>query len=232
MKVIMHWKYKTSRKPSADFTSDWLDAGSALIIADDLEKTGRLKDVEFKDDFDTTWTKKELKKLLTVVEEEPQDVTVFFDGGYQKDQKTAGIGVAIYYRQGKKHFRNHSNVKLEQLESNNEAEYAAFYEALNRMEDLGVHHQSCSFKGDSLVVLNQLSGDWPCMEETLNKWLDRIEAKLEKMKIIPVYKPISRKENQEADRLATLALQGESIFSNLEIIDQRSRNSDESEKNI
>ncbi|MFJ7745917.1 ribonuclease H family protein [Peribacillus sp. NPDC097295] len=232
MKVIMQWKYKASRKPSAVFTSDWLDAGSALIIAEDLEKSGRLKDVEFKDDFETTWTKKELKKLLTVVEEEPQDVTVFFDGGYQKEQNIAGLGVVIYYRQGKKSFRIRANLRLDQFESNNEAEYAALYEALNQMEELGVHHQSCFFKGDSLVVLNQLSGDWPCMEENLNKWLDRIEAKMEKMKIIPHYQPISRKENQEADRLATQALQGEAIFSKLEIADQRSRNKDESEKNL
>ncbi|WP_223305479.1 reverse transcriptase-like protein [Peribacillus butanolivorans] len=217
MKVIMQWTYHASKKPTADFVSDWLDAGTALVITEDLEKAGRLKEVEFKDEFDTIWTKKELKKLLTEVEEEPQDVTVFFDGGFQKEQRVAGIGAAIYYRQGKKHWRIRTNLRLEQFESNNEAEYAAFYEAVRQMEELGVHHQSCLFKGDSLVVLNQLSGEWPCMEGNLNKWLDRIEAKLEKLKIIPVYKPISRKENQEADRLATLALQGEVIFSKLEI---------------
>lgn len=77
MKVIMQWTYHASKKPSADFVSDWLDAGTALVITEDLEKAGRLKEVEFKDEFDTTWTKKELKKLLTEVEEEPQDVTVF-----------------------------------------------------------------------------------------------------------------------------------------------------------
>ncbi|USK73170.1 ribonuclease H family protein [Peribacillus frigoritolerans] len=217
MKVIMQWTYQASKKPSADFVSDWLDAGTALVITEDLEKAGRLKEVEFKDEFDTTWTKKELRKLLTEIEEEPQDVTVFFDGGFQKDEKVAGIGVAIYYRQGKKFWRLRSNVKLEQFESNNEAEYAAFHEAVRQMDELGIHHQSCVFKGDSLVVLNQLSGEWPCMEENLNKWLDRIEAKLDKLKIIPVCEPISRKENQEADRLATLALQGKAIFSKIEI---------------
>lgn len=77
LKVIMQWTYHASKKPSADFVSDWLDAGTALVITEDLEKAGRLKEVEFKDEFDTTWTKKELKKLLTEVEEEPQDVTVF-----------------------------------------------------------------------------------------------------------------------------------------------------------
>ncbi|WP_232732192.1 reverse transcriptase-like protein [Bacillus sp. mrc49] len=217
MKVIMLWTYQASKKPSAAFVSDWLEAGTALVITEDLEKAGRLKEVEFKDEFDTVWTKKELKRLLTEVEEEPQDVSVFFDGGYQKQEGLAGIGVAIYFRQGKKFWRLRSNLKLEQLESNNEAEYAAFHEALRQLDELGVHHQSCVFKGDSLVVLNQLSGEWPCMEESLNKWLDRIEAKLDKLKIIPVYKPIARKDNQEADRLATLALEGKAIFSKSEI---------------
>lgn len=229
---MMQWSYKASRKPTASFSSDWLDAGSAIIIADDLEKTGRMKDLEFKDELGVIWTKKELKKLIVEVEEEPQDVTVYFDGGYQKEGKIAGIGVVIYFTQGKRNFRIRSNARLEHFESNNEAEYAAFFESLRQMEELGVHHQSCLFNGDSLVVLNQLSGDWPCMEENLNKWVDRIEAKMEKMKIIPVYKPITRKENQEADRLATLALQGETIFSKLEIPDQRSRNKDETKKNI
>ncbi|MCK1991246.1 reverse transcriptase-like protein [Peribacillus muralis] len=217
MKVIMQWTYHASKKPSAVFVSDWLEAETALVITEDLEKAGRLKEVEFKDEFDTIWTKKELKKLLKEVEEEPQDVTVYFDGGYQKEKGMAGIGVAIYYRQGKKFWRLRTNLKLEQFDSNNEAEYAAFHEAVKQIEDLGVHHQSCVFKGDSLVVLNQLSGEWPCMEENLNKWLDRIEAKLDKLKIIPDYQPITRKENQEADRLATLALEGKAIFSKFEI---------------
>ena len=94
----------------------------------------------------------------------------------------SGLGIAIYFEQNKKKWRIRKNTLLEQLDSNNEAEYAAFYEALKQLEELGVHHQSCVFKGDSLVVLNQLSGEWPCYEQQLNQWIDRIEAKLEKIK--------------------------------------------------
>lgn len=54
----MQWTYHASKKPTADFVSDWLDAGTALVITEDLEKAGRLKEVEFKDEFDTIWTKK------------------------------------------------------------------------------------------------------------------------------------------------------------------------------
>ena len=66
-------------------------------------------------------------------------------------------------------------------------------------------------------MLNQLSGEWPCYEQNLNRWLDRIEVKLEKLNLRPVYEPISRKDNQEADSLATQALNGEEIFSKIEL---------------
>ncbi len=217
LKVLIHWTYFFNKTGTATFSSDWVEAENALSIVEDLEKTGRLKDVEFEDEISTVWTKKELTKLLTKVEDEPQNVTVFFDGGFNKNEVRSGLGVAIYFEQNKKKWRIRKNVLLEQLDSNNEAEYAAFYEGLKQLEELGVHHQSCIFKGDSLVVLNQLSGEWPCYEQNLNRWLDRIEVKLEKLNLRPVYEPISRKDNQEADGLATQALNGEEIFSKIEL---------------
>ena len=217
LKVLIHWTYFFNKTGTATFSSDWLEAENALSIVEDLEKTGRLKDVEFEDEISTVWTKKELTKLLTKVEDEPQNVTVFFDGGFNKNEVRSGLGIAIYFEQNKKKWRIRKNVLLEQLDSNNEAEYAAFYEGLKQLEELGVHHQSCIFKGDSLVVLNQLSGEWPCYEQNLNRWLDRIEVKLEKLNLRPVYEPISRKDNQEADSLATQALNGEEIFSKIEL---------------
>ncbi|WP_409301276.1 reverse transcriptase-like protein [Peribacillus sp. SCS-155] len=215
MKVLILWTYGGSKRPEAAFTSDFIQAEKALLIADDLEKTGRLKNIEFKDEVGTTWNKKELKKLLTKIEEEPQDVTVYFDGGYQKENGRTGIGIVIYYRQGKKEWRVRKNLSLSEILSNNEAEYAACYEAVNQLQELGVHHQKVRIKGDSQVVLNQLSGEWPCFEEELNRWLDRIEAKIEQLGIIPEYEHVPRKENHEADKLATQALNGESITSAL-----------------
>jgi ribonuclease HI len=217
LKVTIQWNYYLSKKPEAVFTSEMLDAQDALVITDDLEKMGRVKEVEFTDEIGTVWTKKELKKLLEKVEEEPQEVTVYFDGGYQKEKKLTGIGVVIYYKQGRESFRIRCNQLLEQLESNNEAEYAAFYEGVRQLEELGVHHQAVSFKGDSHVVLNQLSGEWPCFENELNAWLDRIEAKIKDLGIQPIYEPIFRKNNGEADQLASQALSGEVIFSKLKI---------------
>lgn len=217
MKVLIRWTYFLNKKGTASFLSEWLEAESALAIVEDLEKTGRVKAVEFEDEAGTVWTKKELVKLLTEVEDEPQNITVFFDGSYRKNERLAGLGVALYYTQNKKNWRIRKNALLHQLESNNEAEYAAFYEAVKQLEELEVHHQSCVFKGDSLVVLNQLSGEWPCYEEQLNRWIDRIEEKLTKLHIRPVYTPISRKDNQESDQLASQAINGEEIFGKMQI---------------
>ncbi|CAH0347402.1 ribonuclease H family protein [Bacillus sp. CECT 9360] len=217
MKVIMRWTYGSPKKPAADFTSDWLDAPKALIITDDLEKAGRMKDVEFQDEIGTSWTKKELIKLLTEIKDDPSNVTVYFDGGYQKEDGLTGIGVVIYYTQGNQNWRIRMNAVLRELDSNNEAEYAAMFEAIRQLQELGVHHQSCIFRGDSQVVLNQLSGEWPCFEENLNRWLDRIEQKIGALGIKPIYEPIPRKENSEADKLATQALKGEEILSKLNL---------------
>lgn len=217
LKVLIHWTYFFNKRGTASFHSDWLQAENALLIVEDLEKSGRLKDVEFEDEVGTVWTKKELTKLLTTIEDEPQNVIVYFDGGFHKNEALSGLGIAIYFEQNKKKWRIRKNALLEQLDSNNEAEYAAFYEALKQLEELGVHHQSCIFKGDSLVVLNQLSGEWPCYEQPLNRWIDRIEMKLKTLGLRPVYEPISRKDNQEADGLATQALKGEEIFSKIEL---------------
>ncbi|WP_026694884.1 reverse transcriptase-like protein [Peribacillus kribbensis] len=218
MRVKMHWEYRHPKKAGTIFHSEFIQGEEALFITADLEKTGRAFHIEFEDEGGLTWTKKELKKLLEEVMDEPQDITVYFDGGFQKDEGLASAGVALYYRQNKKNWRIRSNKMMEILDSNNEAEYAALYYALTQLEELGVKNTPCTFKGDSQVVLNQLSGEWPCFEEGLNKWMDRIEEKLRELNIKPNYMVIPRKENQEADKLASQALDQNFISSRLEII--------------
>lgn len=212
MNYRLEWKYKLKSNEKVQFSSEWVSGETAIQIGEELEATGKVTELYFYDEKETSWILKEMKKLLTEVEEEPHDITVYFDGGYQKESNLAGLGTVIFFKQGKKKYRIRANERLEQLENNNEAEYAAFYYALNILEDLGVQHLSCEFKGDSQGVLKQLDGDWPCYEETLNRWLDRIEEKMKTLDLNPKYTVISRKDNKEADRLATQALEGKEIF--------------------
>lgn len=206
MKVSIEWKYKTRNNKELTLTSGFISLEDALLISEDFEKTGRMKQLLFYDEQYTSWTKKELSKLIKEVETEPHDVIAYFDGGFHAGMNKAGLGVAIYYTQNNQSFRMRVNDQFEELDTNNEAEYAAFWFLLNQLQELGVHHMQVTFRGDSHVVLNQLSGDWPCTEKSLNRWLDRIEAKMNKLGIRPIYEPISRKENNEADKLATQAL--------------------------
>ena len=143
---------------------------------------------------------------------------VYFDGGFYPDTHQAGLGVVIYFRQGKKKYRLRANELIDEMETNNEAEYAALHYAINLMEEIGVHQVPCDIKGDSQVVLKQLEGEWPCYEENLNRWLDRIEEKMETLGLKPRYQSIPRNENKEADKLATQALKGKSIYSKMQII--------------
>ncbi|MDQ1145333.1 ribonuclease HI [Bacillus sp. SORGH_AS 510] len=212
MNYKLEWKYKLKSNEKVHFSSEYVSGEVAIQIGEELEATGKVSELYFYDEKGTSWILKEMKKLLTEIEEEPHDITVYFDGGYQKDSNLAGLGAVIFFKQGKKKYRIRANERLEQLENNNEAEYAAFYYALNILEDLGVQQLSCEFKGDSQGILKQLEGEWPCYEETLNRWLDRIEEKLKALGLVPKYTVISRKENKEADRLATQALEGKEIF--------------------
>jgi ribonuclease HI len=218
MKYKIEWTYKLKGKEGIYFTSDWVDTELAIIGGEDIEKSGKASELIFHDEMGQSWNLKEMKKLVVEVEEDPHDVMVYFDGGFNLDTYQAGLGVVIYFRQGKKKYRLRANELIDEMETNNEAEYAALHYALNLLDEIGVHHVPCDFKGDSQVVLKQLEGEWPCYEENLNRWLDRIEEKLKALGIKPRYQPIPRNDNKEADKLATQALEGKAIYSKMQII--------------
>ncbi|MBB6453168.1 ribonuclease HI [Salirhabdus euzebyi] len=217
MKVRIELDYKTPKGTETSFISDEMNPAHALLIVEDLEKTGRVKSVQFIDNQDSSWTMKDLKKFMQGIQTEPHNVTVYFDGGFDIGTKRSGLGCAIYYEQNGKSFRLRKNALVEELDTNNEAEYAAFHLALKELELLGVHHLPVTFIGDSQVVINQMNEEWPCYEEELNKWIDRIEGKLEALGIIPEYRLVPRKKNGEADQLASQALKNVDIMSTIEI---------------
>ena len=218
MKYKLEWTYKIKGRDGIFFTSDWMDAELAIIGGEDIEKSGKAKELIFYDDMGQSWNLKEMKKLMVEIEEDPHEVMIYFDGGFKPDSYQAGLGAVIYFRQGKKKFRIRANEKIDEMESNNEAEYAALYYGLNLLIELGVHHVPCDIKGDSQVVINQLAGEWPCYEENLNRWIDRIEERIKILGIKPRYQLIPRNDNKEADKLATQALEGKNIYSKMQLL--------------
>ncbi|WP_174733940.1 reverse transcriptase-like protein [Mesobacillus harenae] len=218
MKYKLEWTYKLKGNKKVLFSSEWIDSELALATGDELEKSGKTADLLFYDEMGTSWTPKELRKLTEEIDEEPHDLFIYFDGGFDKETKKSGLGAVIYFKQGKKKFRLRANQVFDELNNNNEAEYAALYYALTLLEELEVRQMPCELIGDSQVVLKQLEGEWPCYEEELNRWLDRIEEKIKKIGLRPSYKTVGRKENKEADKLATQALEGKMINSKMQII--------------
>lgn len=217
MEIRIEWSYKTAKGTEAFFRSEELPAAHALLIAEDIQKTGRVKSLEFVDRFDSSWTLKELKAYLKGIETEPHNVNIYFDGGFDKETGRAGLGCVIYYEQSGKAYRLRQNVEVAELSSNNEAEYAALHMSVQELERLEVHHLPVVFLGDSNVVANQMSGEWPVYENDLSRWADRIEQSLNRLGIQAQYELIPRKANAEADRLAAQALRGIEISGTMEL---------------
>lgn len=207
MKVRLEWNYQIPKsKKTYLLTTDFMSIQDILYMTRDIEKTGRVKQLQFFDQMESEWTKKELEKLLEKEAEEPQQIIAYFDGGYDKSTKTAGLGIVIYYEKDGQKFRIRKNERIEEIESNNEAEYAALWNVLLQLEELEVHHTELTINGDSLVVINQLTNEWPCYEEDLERWLERIEKKTKQLGYKVNYQSVTRKENREADQLASQAL--------------------------
>lgn len=217
MRYKVAWLYRTKAGLETSLETDYLSLDEALQFAADFEKTGRVKELLFYDEKGTEWTQKEAKKLSKQVEEEPQEVTLYFDGGYDAETKEAGIGVSLYYQKQKKTYRMRRNAYIEGIYDNNEAEYAALLYGMHMLEEVGVKYETVTLRGDSHVVLQQLAGEWPCYEEHFNHYLDQIQQIGEQLKIKLVCEPVSRKQNKEAHQLASQALEGTSIDSHTEI---------------
>lgn len=216
MKITIEWTYHHKGVETV-FRSEEMPPAHALSVAEELMKTGRTKNILFLDEHDSTWTLKEIKKYIKEMETEPSNVTVYFDGGFNLESRISGLGCVIYFEQNGKKYRLRKNLTLNGLSSNNEAEYAALHFSVQELESLGVHHQTVRFIGDSQVVINQMSGEWPVYEKELMNWADRIDEYLNRLGIKPEFEPVSRKENEEADRLANQALDDIEIDGKIEL---------------
>ncbi|RXI97860.1 hypothetical protein DS745_15985 [Anaerobacillus alkaliphilus] len=207
MKIRLEIFYKPKNGTNQyEMRTEFLPIQEALFLSEDVEKTGRATTIEYYDETGSTWLKKHLKKYLDSLKEEPHNIVLYFDGGFNEEQRLSGVGVVLYYEQNEKYYRLRKNEMLEQLTTNNEAEFAALWTAINELEALGVKNQPVTIKGDSLVVINQAKGEWPCYEEEHTRWLDRIDQKINSLGLTVNYEAINRGENKEADQLASQAL--------------------------
>ncbi|MGX9289914.1 reverse transcriptase-like protein [Bacillus sp. A015] len=217
MKLRAHYTMKVKSIGSiAFFQEDWMELKEALIFAKHIDKKEPQSLLSFEDEKGAMWSIKELEKLKEELKLEPDQLQVYFDASFRKETGASGLGVVVYYKLGKDAYRLRKNQPF-QGNTNNEAEYAALFEAVKALKDLGASRNSVTIRGDSLVVMNQLKGEWPCYDDVHNKWLDRIEASLKELKLTPTYEVIDRKQNAEADQLARQILVDVPIESKLKL---------------
>lgn len=211
MKLTLTVKFVIERGKTATLSSEFLPITDAKALYSQMKKQSHIASIQLEDEYGVTWTEKELHVYLDKLQEEPHDVTVLFDGGFDVSTKKAGVGVVIYYSLQQKRYRKRVNTLLDYLEDNNEAEYAALYFAIQQMDEIGIHHQDIVIQGDSMQVIHQMNDEWPVIGDVYQNWCDRIERAIEQLGLKPIYELLPRGQNKQADKLATQALEGNSI---------------------
>lgn len=215
--ICIEATYMTLNDLETKFFSEELDVDQGISIAEDFIKTGRVSSISFIDNNDRKWSLKELKKYVEGIQTEPHNVKAYFDGNFDRKTNIAGLGCVIYYDQNNQSHRIRKNALIEEIETSNEAEYAALHFTVKEIDGLGVHYLPVQIYGDSLTVINQMKDEWACYEQELIAWADRIDTALEKIGVTAQYEVIPRSNNKEADQLATQALNRIEIISTKEI---------------
>jgi len=83
--------------------------------------------------------------------------------------------------------------------TNNVAEYEALKAAAQWLKDSGIEDR-VTVKGDSLLVIKQMKGEWKVRSATSRRYLPEIRTLLTGRDVSFVW--INREENQEADELS------------------------------
>ena len=130
----------------------------------------------------------------------PQKLVIFTDGGCQHNPGPAAIGVVIKEPNG-------STLDASSLyigpATNNQAEYQAVIAGLEKALLLGA--AAVEVNSDSLLVVEQISGQYKVKDPALKALLDKTKALQGKFREFKI-RHIPREENGEADRLACEAL--------------------------
>lgn len=157
--ILIKVTYKTPENVETIFESNFMKSEKAILIVEDMLKTGRIESYECRDDMDQTWTLKQLKKYTEGVIQEPHHIMVYFDGGFDIQTNLSGLGCVIHYEQNNQKYRSRLNARIHEITTNNEAEYAALHFSIKELERLGIQNTKVSFVGDSKVVIHQMNDE-------------------------------------------------------------------------
>ncbi|MCO5599516.1 hypothetical protein L7F22_053622 [Adiantum nelumboides] len=154
--------------------------------------------------------KLKVKPTMIKVEEEVSKLgeahSLYFDGAHKRKVDKAAVGVVIYDEEGRKVFGK--GLMLENVHSNNEAEYGALSLGLEWCLNLGIKRLNAF--GDALLLVKQVHGTWACRNQGLVVRLHRVKELLKRFEVAHLLH-VPRKDNQEADALASEKLQDVTI---------------------
>ncbi len=141
-------------------------------------------------------------------------VIVYTDGGSRGNPGPAAVGVVICNGSGQK-IKEYSRM-LEEISTNNEAEYEAVISALKKLKQLfgksGTKNLDIEFRMDSQLIASQLGGEYKVNEERMQTLFMKVwNLKFDFGKLS--FKSIPREQNKRADQLVNEALdkKGESV---------------------
>ena len=128
--------------------------------------------------------------------------SLYFDGAYKRTMDKASAGFVIFDEHGERLFSK--GQVLEEVHSNNEAEYAALILGLEWCAQNGIQHLNVF--GDAMLLVKQVNGTWACKNQGLLSHLLHVKALLSQFRKVQLHH-VPRTENQEADALASAQLQ-------------------------
>jgi ribonuclease HI len=130
-------------------------------------------------------------------------IIVYTDGGARGNPGPAGAGVVIQEEGGKvlaevKQF-------VGEHQTNNWAEYEAVLIAFGKLFELLLRDRDIEFRLDSLLVVEQLMGNWKIKEAGLKIQAEKIRDLMKDFSKV-TFVHIPREQNSEADRLVNEAI--------------------------
>lgn len=124
-----------------------------------------------------------------------------FDGCSKGNPGLCGAG-AVLYKHGEEIW-NESYFVGENC-TNNQAEYAGLI--LGLQQAISMQIKELVVEGDSLLVINQMKGEYKCHSEKLVILYDQAKE-LEKSFTNIIYNHVLRSENKRADKLSNIAVE-------------------------
>ena len=122
---------------------------------------------------------------------------LYFDGSVCRDGQ--GIGNVLI---SPNNVVYETSIRLEYHCTNNQAEYEALLSGLQNLVDIGVN--DIDVFDDSLLVVQQIKGEFQCFDRLLNSYLDRCLDIIKSLDMFTIYH-IPREENSRANMLAQQA---------------------------